>query len=120
MDQNMMDSKHGTFKDFLMEGYRRGRGQHETYLNVPYKLRHEAKKYGAYWDDEAKKWAIRGPIPDALKHMLPLENKKIYLNIPYKDKDEAKKYGARWDRDETKWYYEGNSLPMELEKWRNQ
>jgi len=126
-----------SFREFLMEGYKdqhrwRNRaanqmgsaanldnsGQNKEHvLNVPYELRHEAKKYGATWDQDIRKWVIRGDVPDALKDMLPMKDQKIYLNVPYKDKDEAKSYGARWDGVAKKWYYAGNNPPMELSKW---
>lgn len=136
-----------TFKDFLMEGYRNPKTWHnraanqmgaahtpetdpekykEHYINIPYSLRMEAKKYGAQWDPEAKKWYVIGPIPETLKQMMqdatqaqkPQKPSRIDLSVPYKEKDEAKKYGAKWDGNGKTWYYPGYNIPMELEKWR--
>lgn len=144
----MRDQSNQTFKEFLMEGYRNpktwrnraanqmgkayksdgdGEKYKEHYLSIPYSLRNEAKKYGAQWDGDVKKWYVIGPIPEPLKLMIQASDNnnakspsddKIYLNVPYKEKDQAKKYGAKWDSTAKSWYYPGYNIPMELEKWR--
>lgn len=38
-----------------------------NYLNVPFAQKEEAKKHGAKWDSDKKKWYIAGDIPEKLK-----------------------------------------------------
>jgi len=42
----------------------------KIYLNVPYREKDEAKRYGAKWDAGAKKWFVFERVPEALKRFI--------------------------------------------------
>ena len=95
------------------------------YLNVGFKDKDEAKKLGAKWDANAKKWyainndkelierwGVKKPIKNIIENN-KLVNKKIYLSyVFFQDKDDAKKLGAKWDNDKKSWYAFENQIDL--------
>lgn len=95
-----------------------------TWLNVPYTSRNTAKKLGARWDRDNKRWyAPEGVDLAPLRPFLSEQQqerdmaasgsastverraeKPTALHVPYEDKELAKKLGARWDRERKQWY----------------
>lgn len=91
------------------------------YIAVPFEENEEAKKLGARWDREERKWyALNAQCELTLRwpliNMTPItelvgEDRNFsgfelrnYLDMPYAKKEEAKHHGARWDPLVKKWY----------------
>jgi hypothetical protein len=75
-------------------------GEKRIYLYVPVVAQGLAKKKGAQFDSDVKKWYIT-----ELDTKYDFAQWQIlYLSVPFQQKDKAKKLGARWDKDEKKWY----------------
>ena len=118
----------------------------EVYLEVPFCEKEEAKKLGAMWDVEFKKWYIfNGDINKELilqkwktcqkncvenKSLFPgrlLDKKiietithKVYLEVPFCEKEDAKKLGVKWDSEFKKWYIFNENINKDLilQKWK--
>ncbi|MCB0321651.1 MAG: hypothetical protein KDD60_12055, partial [Bdellovibrionales bacterium] len=75
------------------------------YLEVPYREKEEAKKLGAKWAKEKKKWYRKkdGRGGGSLKRELD-KYKIVYLDIPFSEKERAKELGARWCPNKKSWY----------------
>ena len=75
------------------------------YLEVPYREKDEAKKLGAKWAKERKKWYRKkdGRGTTSLKKELD-KYKIVYLDIPFGEKEQAKELGARWCSNKKSWY----------------
>lgn len=69
-----------------------------VYLDIPYSLKDEAKKYKIKWDMDKKKW-YTAPYNKDL-HKLKI----VYIDVPFKDKDYVKSNGGCWDVKEKCWY----------------
>lgn len=54
-----------------------------VYLNVPYAEKELAKKYGAAWDAEKRKWYVRDSIPEQLVKFDPANAKPIEQTVDY-------------------------------------
>ena len=99
--------------------------ENRLYLDVPFHEKNDAKKLGAKWDQDARKWYAPEPVSSQLVSTWgpgapPRPKKrtvKLYLDVPFEDKDEAKLLGARWDRNAVKWYTQPNMNPILLRKW---
>ncbi|MFA9394687.1 MAG: zincin-like metallopeptidase domain-containing protein [Halodesulfovibrio sp.] len=109
----------------------------KTYLDVPYSQKHLAKKHGAKWDKEAKKWfAPEDANMKELNKWLPKEQvrdadlsvptrpaekklteTKTYLAVPFSEKGEAKKLGAKWDGRKKSWYAPEGTEMTGLSQW---
>ena len=69
-------------------------------LFVPYERRDEAKRLGARWHPEARRWyAPLPPSPSLLSRFA-----MVFPSVPYSEKDAAKALGARWDPESRRWY----------------
>ena len=110
-----------------------------TWLDVPYTSRNTAKKLGARWDRDNKRWyAPEGVDLAPLRPFLPEQQqerdmavgdsassverraeKPTVLHVPYEDKELAKKLGARWDRDRKQWYAPTGTDLEPLSPWLN-
>ena len=111
----------------------------KTWLNVPYMSRNTAKKLGARWDRDSKRWyAPEGVDLAPLRPFLPEQQqerdmavsgsastverraeKPTALHVPYEDKELAKKLGARWDRERKQWYAPAGTDLEPLSPWLN-
>lgn len=69
-----------------------------VYLDIPYSLKDDAKKYKIKWDCDKKKWYSSKSNKDL--HKLD----KVYMIVPFKDKDFVKSSGGCWDVKEKCWY----------------
>ena len=71
-----------------------------TYLEVDYAEKEQAKAGKAKWCAMRKKWYVKGSrIPECLKQFAIVD-----LCVPYELKDEAKAAGAKWDMIRKTWY----------------
>ena len=78
----------------------------KIFIECSYQEKEAAKKKGAKWDFNAKKWYIPPKLWNDIQRFNKWRpNGRIYLDCPYSDKDRAKRKGARWDRDVSKWYF---------------
>ena len=110
----------------------------KTWLNVPYTSRNTAKKLGARWDRDSKRWyAPEGVDLAPLRPFLSEQQqerdmavsdsstverraeKPTALHVPYEDKELAKKLGARWDRERKQWYAPAGTDLEPLSPWLN-
>lgn len=72
----------------------------KIYLIISYDKRDIAKRYGAKFDSEKKRWYVMNNIAEILKPY-----KLVYLNnASYEQKDKVKELGAKWDNDARLWY----------------
>ncbi|GFH48014.1 hypothetical protein CTEN210_04490 [Chaetoceros tenuissimus] len=74
--------------------------------SCPFSEKDAAKKAGARWDGQERKWYVPPNKMDSLE----LFNKwrprgRMYLNCSYQDKDRAKAKGAKWDAECKKWFF---------------
>jgi hypothetical protein len=92
------------------------------YLEVAFAQKDEAKRLGARWDADAKKWyAPSADTPAAATFSrsaytpaagavgrssaaAEVAGERVYLVVPFAEKEEAKRLGARWDAVAKKWY----------------
>lgn len=111
----------------------------KTWLNVPYTSRNTARKLGARWDRDNKRWyAPEGVDLAPLRPFLSEQQqerdmavsgsastverraeKPTALHVPYEDKELAKKLGARWDRERKQWYAPAGTDLEPLSPWLN-
>jgi DNA topoisomerase-3 len=64
-----------------------------------------AKRAGARWDSEEKKWYVPEDRFVLMEMFNPWRPKgRMYLNCPFSDKEKVKKLGAKWDMQVKKWY----------------
>ena len=114
----------GAARDVVERDPSRETSPERTWLNVPYTSRNTAKKLGARWDRDNKRWyAPEGVDLAPLRPFLSEQQqerdmpasgsastverraeKPTALHVPYEDKELAKKLGARWDRERKQWY----------------
>ncbi|MBN2752339.1 MAG: DUF1738 domain-containing protein, partial [Rhodospirillaceae bacterium] len=111
-----------------------------VYLSVPFAERGAAKKAGAKFDSEAKRWFVpegadpatfvqwaeqieQAPtVPDkTAKATEPAPSKeplaRTYLAVPYAEKDAAKAAGARFDSETKAWYVPEGANLASFSKW---
>jgi hypothetical protein len=69
----------------------------KIYIDIPFKLKDQAKTLGAKFDGEKKSWYIENE-----SQLPPFE--KVYLFILYKDKDKVKELGCAWSKEHKKWW----------------
>jgi hypothetical protein len=82
------------------------------YLDVPYEMREEAKKYRCRFLPDQKQWTCRITDDHDNDDMFSFLNKYqlVYLNVPYDDKDIVKSKGAKWHASTKTWFtYAGNA-----------
>ncbi len=102
----------------------------KNYINISYNHKDSAKKLGAKWDINKKKWYYEDNLNDdnisSIKELEELSaaektffneggvdntntdengSAKIHIKIPFKNKDAVKKLGCRWDAEKKSWYY---------------
>lgn len=70
---------------------------HKLYVN--YDDREEAKKDGAFFDNNLKTWLCDEDNKKCIK-----KYDRIYLKVDYDKKDYVKSLGGRWDMVDKKWY----------------
>lgn len=64
-----------------------------------------AKRAGARWDSEEKKWYVSEDRFMYLELFNQWKPKgRTYLNCPFSDKEKVKQLGAKWDMQVKKWY----------------
>lgn len=104
----------------------------KNYINISYNHKDSAKKLGAKWDINKKKWYyednLKEDIVSSIKELEALsiaekivvkekgidnvnveeDNEKVYIKIPFKNKEAVKKLGCRWDAQKKSWYYFAN------------
>ena len=66
------------------------------FIDIPFKLKDQAKEHGAKWDSEEKSWYITDKKNLVLFDMIDLE-------VPFYCKDIAKDNGAMWDKENKSW-----------------
>ena len=81
------------------------------FLDVPYEMRAEAKKFKCFYIAENKLWSCRVTDDDDIDKTAFIDNyQQVYLKVPYTDKDDVKSKGAKWDASTKTWYtYAGNA-----------
>ena len=102
--RNRQHGEHPYAEDSIIpdEGPNRGR----VYLYVVYEHIGEAKRLGARYDPNRKRWYA----PNAEPHLLQRwgtqtwAQERQYINVPFCDNDEARSMGAKWDREARQWY----------------
>ena len=129
----------GASKDAVERYPSRETSPERTWLNVPYTARNTAKKLGARWDRDNKRWyAPEGVDLAPLRPFLSEQQqerdmavsgsvstverraeKPTALHVPYEDKELAKKLGARWDRERKQWYAPTGTDLEPLSPWLN-
>ena len=129
----------GASKDAVERYPSRETSPERTWLNVPYTARNTAKKLGARWDRDNKRWyAPEGVDLAPLRPFLSEQQqerdmavsgsvstverraeKPTALHVPYEDKELAKKLGARWDRERKQWYAPVGTDLEPLSPWLN-
>jgi exosome complex RNA-binding protein Rrp4 len=70
--------------------------QEKIYINIPYKIKDEGKKLGAFYDIDKKSWYIL----DKEKYDL---FKFVEVNIPYNLRFVANENGCIWIKDKKAW-----------------
>jgi len=105
----------------------------KNYVYISYIYKDDAKKLGAKWDMNNKKWYYEDNIKEdnilSIKNIEllsiaekekntnengkigeenKLDNSKVYIKISFKNKDNAKKLGCKWDPEKKSWYYMSN------------
>lgn len=129
----------GAARDVVERDPSRETSPERTWLNVPYTARNTAKKLGARWDRDNKRWyAPEGVDLAPLRPFLSEQQqerdmavsgsvstverraeKPTALHVPYEDKELAKKLGARWDRERKQWYAPTGIDLEPLSPWLN-
>ena len=129
----------GAARDVVERDPSRETSPERTWLNVPYTSRNTAKKLGARWDRDNKRWyAPEGVDLAPLRPFLSEQQqerdmavsgsastverraeKPTALHVPYEDKELAKKLGARWDRERKQWYAPAGTDLEPLSPWLN-
>ena len=89
-----------------------------TYLDVPFAEKDEAKALGARFDMTQKMWYVpKGKDVAAFAKWAPSQNitsvKKVYVNVPFSMKDEVKAAGAYWDGNKKKWYFQSTNKRLQ-------
>lgn len=127
----------GAARDVVERDPSRETSPERTWLNVPYTSRNTAKKLGARWDRDNKRWyAPEGVDLAPLRPFLSEQQqerdmaasgsastverraeKPTALHVPYEDKELAKKLGARWDRERKQWYAPAGTDLEPLSPW---
>jgi ribonuclease HI len=102
----------------------------KNYIDISYNHKDSAKKLGAKWDINKKKWYYEDNLKEdniiSIKELVELSaaektsakeggkdntntpengNAKVHIKIPFKNKDAVKKLGCRWDAEKKSWYY---------------
>ena len=74
-------------------------------LFVPFDLKNEAKKLGAKYDPESKKWYASKKYPNykLLTDKFDEDNLLYYAKVSYGNKQIAKELGAYWYKDDKCW-----------------
>ena len=105
----------------------------KNYINISYNHKDSAKKLGAKWDINKKKWYYEDNLKEdniiSIKELEELSaaektsvkeggadntntdengSAKVHIKIPFKNKDAVKKLGCRWDAEKKSWYYLAN------------
>ena len=129
----------GAARDVVERDPSRETSPERTWLNVPYTARNTAKKLGARWDRDNKRWyAPEGVDLAPLRPFLSEQQqerdmavsgsvstverraeKPTALHVPYEDKELVKKLGARWDRERKQWYAPAGTDLEPLSPWLN-
>lgn len=73
-------------------------GESRVYLDIPYSLKDDAKKYKIKWDADVKQWYSTKTNKDLNKL------RRVYIIVPFKEKDFVKTNGGCWDVKEKCWY----------------
>lgn len=74
--------------------------------SCPFSEKDAAKKVGARWDGQERKWYVPPNKMDSLELFNKWRPKgRMYLNCTYQDKDRAKGKGAKWDAECKKWFF---------------
>ena len=68
-------------------------------LEVPFEKKDDAKKLGAKWNMELKKWCCKKDNNECIEKYEP-----VYLNVPYEDRAVVKSLGAKWNNERKEWY----------------
>lgn len=94
-----------------------------TYINVPYREKNQAKELGAKWDADKKSWYI--PASENLekfKRWLPeneKQNERHYIYTTPADSQSVKALGARYDVKNQAWYFIGEENREKFTQWLN-
>lgn len=96
-----------------------------TYIEIPYDDRNEAKELGARFDGTTKCWYIPKGVDESKfskwkklsEAPKTTDKKKFYIYVPYDDRNEAKELGARFDGQKRQWYFIGSSNKEKFKKW---
>lgn len=103
----------------------------KIWLAVPYREKNLAKKLGAQWDKETRRWYAPQTSPEEMNKFaawLPKEaqsmsssseiaEKKVWLAVPYDEKEQAKRLGARWDGKAKSWYVPEGTELGKVQRW---
>ena len=85
-----------------------------------FKEKDAAKKVGARWDGNEKKWYVPEDKLDQLELFNQWKPKgRMYLNCSFSDKERVKKLGAKWDGQCKKWFIfpSKNTSETDFEEW---
>lgn len=109
-----------------------------TYIDVPFKDKAEAKELGAKWDRQQTSWYIPKGVDQAAfakwLNPAPVESNQLaseapkaspvpkadreYLAVPYGEREAAKAAGAMWDKSNKSWYVGRDADTTLLARWK--
>lgn len=108
-------------------------GPADTFLNVPFTQKDEAKALGARWDGTVKRWYVPRSCANRLNIMnrwrsgrarkfrgvAPSAKVDTYLSVPFRENNEAKALGAWWNQLARRWYVPVHSKSKQalLRRW---
>lgn len=85
----------------------------KVFLSTPFSEKDDAKKLGARFDGEHKKWYI----PSTVEDIDPFKRWARFLNVPFAMKDEAKALGAKFDSTMKMWFIDAGVEIDPFSKW---
>lgn len=104
----------------------------ETFIEVPFKEKNEAKALGAKWDRQNRswylpagietapfaKWAVAKPEDGQSPRVTQNPDARKYLAVPYGERQIAKAAGAKWDKAAKSWYAGPAADMAGLARWQ--
>jgi antirestriction protein ArdC/phage/plasmid primase-like uncharacterized protein len=102
-----------------------------TYINVPFKEKEDAKGLGAKWDRQQQSWYVPAGVElapfakwqSSQSESIKLDIKpdadsgKTFLAVPYGERGLAKSAGALWDKSAKSWFVGPQGDMDKLQRW---
>lgn len=84
------------------------------YLNVPFEDKDEAKRLGARFDGDRRKWYFDQNSASRQVFAKWASADSVFLTVPLSDKDAVKQLGAEFDSIKRKWYFDSQAIDRAL------